>query len=280
MSKALFLTFISSCSILLLAVTSHADLQADKVLHYKTVERKGKTYELKLHVFNPKDHKTTAKAPCIAIFHSGGWSGGTPSKYFKICALWARHNMVAISVEYSIRQVHNGTPFDSVADAKSAIRWIRSHADELGIDPDRIAAGGGSAGAHVAAAAALLSEFDEKNEDQSVSSKPNALVLRSPVIDNGPDGYGYKKVKARWKEFSPVHNVSKGAPPTILFVGSEEGTYISTAAAKKFRDDMKAVGSRCELHIYEGEKHGCKGARTDINEKEVNFLISLGYIKS
>jgi acetyl esterase len=254
------------------------DIQADKVLHYKTVERKGKTYELKLHVFNPPQQNKSKSLPAIVIFHSGGWSNGAPSKYFSICKFWAKKNMVAISAEYSIRNVHQGTPFDSVADAKSAIRWVRANAKELGIDPNRIAAGGGSAGAHVAAAAALLTSFDEQGEDHSISSKPNALVLRSPVFDNGPTGYGFSKIKSRWQEFSPLHNISKGAPPTIVFIGDQEEKYISSEAAQSFKKQMIECGSRCELIIYKGQKHGCSGTRNDIKIKSVNFLSSLGYI--
>ena len=56
------------------------------------------------------------------------------------------------------------------------------------IDPERIAAGGGSAGGHVAAACGTLSGFDEESEDETISSRPDALVLFNPVFDNGPGG--------------------------------------------------------------------------------------------
>jgi len=255
-----------------------AHAQAKEVT-YKTIQRKGKEYKLKLHLFNPENHEETNQTPCIVIFHSGGWSSGSPQKYFGSCKFWSAKGMVAIAVEYSIRKVHQGTPFDSVADAKSAIRWVRSHARELGINPDMIAAGGGSAGAHVSAAAAHLSEFDEETEDHKISSKPNALVLRSPVFDNGPGGYGYSKVKERWKEFSPVHNVSKGNPPTIVFIGSDEAKYIRVDMAQNYEKEMKKAGNRCELIVYTGETHGCPGKRQEIKEKSAHFLKSLGYFK-
>ena len=47
-------------------------LEPSKIIEYKTVKRKGKTYNLKLHVFNPKNHKATDKKPCMVLFHSGG----------------------------------------------------------------------------------------------------------------------------------------------------------------------------------------------------------------
>ena len=68
-----------------------------------------------------------------------------------------------------------------VKDGKSAVRWIRANAARLGIDPDRLAAGGGSAGGHVAAATATTQGIEEEGEDTSVSSRPCALVLFNPV---------------------------------------------------------------------------------------------------
>jgi acetyl esterase/lipase len=256
--------------------------QPSKVEVYKKVERQGQEYSLKLHIFNPPNHDLKSKTPCIVMFHGGGWSNGEPSLYFKACQRYASFGMVAISAEYSIKNVHQGHPFDSVTDGRSALRWVRKHAQELGVNPDMIAAGGSSAGGQVAAAAAFLSAFDDKGDDLSISPKPNALVLTSPVFDNGPSGYGHSRVKERWKEFSPVHNLAKGAPPTLISMGDSEPTYLKVEVAKDFQKKMKELGSQCELLIFKGMEHGKRTPEhsKQIQEASDQFLISLGYFKA
>lgn len=281
---------IAFCLVSMLVVlnTAFADKKSpalpkpSKVEVYKKVERQGKEYSLKLHIFNPPKHDVKSKTPCIVMFHGGGWSSGEPSLFFQACNEYASRGMVAISAEYSIRTVHQGTPFDSVTDGRSAMRWVRKHAQELGVNPDMIAAGGSSAGGQVAAATAFLTTFDDKGDDLSISPKPNALVLTSPVFDNGPDGYGHSKVKSRWKEFSPSHNVAKAAPPTLICMGDSEPTYLKVKVAEDFQAKMKKLGSRCELLVLKGMEHSKRSPdhTKQIKAAQDRFLISLGYMKT
>ena len=115
----------------------------DKILIYKTVGDS----RLHLHVFFPDSHKSSDKRPAVVFFFGGGWSGGSPSQFHPHCEYFASRGMVAISAEYRTKTSHQTTPRECVKDGKSALRWVRSHAKELGIDPDKIVAGGGSAGA-------------------------------------------------------------------------------------------------------------------------------------
>ena len=123
--------------------------------------------------------------------------------------------------DYRVKSRHGTTPFECVKDGKSAVRWLRANADRLGIDPNRIAAGGGSAGGHVAAATGNVPGLEEPGEELHVSSVPNALLLFNPVYDNGPGGYGHERVRDRFHEISPLHNIKPGAPPTIVFLGTD-----------------------------------------------------------
>lgn len=211
--------------------------------------------ELKLHVFEPSHHKPTDKRPAIVFFFGGGWVGGSPSQFYPHCDHLAKQGVVAMSAEYRIKSKHKTSPFECVKDGKSAVRYIRSHATELGIDPNRVAAGGGSAGGHVAAATGTVGGLNEEGEDTRVSCVPSALVLFNPVYDNGPEGWGYQKVKDRYKEISPMHNISKKTPPAIVFLGTKD-KLIPVKTAKNFRDAMKKAGVHSELRLFKDKGHG------------------------
>ena len=260
---------------------NHSSGKPDRVVPYKTVKTEKGTFPLQLHIFNAAGTHAGGKRPCIVFFHGGGWVSGEPAKCHGGCRRWASRGLVAIAVEYRIREKHGGTPLDSVRDAKSAIRWIRSRAGELGIDPEKIAASGASAGGHLVAATALLQKFDEEGENTSISCRPDAMIMLSPVFDNSPGGYGHyhKDLKKHWRDFSPLHNIAAGAPPAIIFVGDNEEKYITVEAAQRFQRQMKSLGNRCELFVLKGATHTerTKEQSAMIQSEETKFLASLGY---
>ncbi|MFC1792887.1 nucleoside hydrolase-like domain-containing protein [Planctomycetota bacterium] len=251
----------------------------DESIVYKKID----SSELKIHVFMPQDHVPSDRRPAIVFFFGGGWNGGSPSQFYPHCDYFASRGMVAMSAEYRVKTRHGTSPRECVKDGKSVIRWIRVHADELGIDPGKLAAGGGSAGGHVAAATATLSAFDEEGEDQSVSSIPNALVLFNPVFDNGPEGYGYDRVKEYWEDISPMNNISQSTPPTIVFLGTKD-KLIPTTTAEEYKKLMANKGRRCDLRFYKDQGHGFFNYRNKKYFIETvieadKFLRSLGYVK-
>lgn len=240
-------------------------------------------HDLYLHIFYPPGHDPkTVQRPAMIFFFGGGWVGGNPGQFYPQCQHLAGRGMVAISAEYRIKSKHKTTPFECVEDGKSALRWVRANAEKLGVDPQRIGAGGGSAGGHVAAAVATVSKLIHAKDDLSVSSQPNALVLFNPVYDNGPEGFGYGKFGDRFKEISPMHNLSAGMPPTIVFLGDED-KLIPVSTAQKFRDRMQKLGNLSELVVYPGLPHGFfnKGRQGDGYSKTLQemdrFLDSLGW---
>jgi len=247
------------------------------LIEYKKID----TISLKLHVYHPENFDTTKVYTAIVFFHGGGWNGGTYKAFSRQARYLASRGMIAFSVDYRLFNTHGTSPFEAVTDAKSAIRYIRQHAKELHINPDMIAAGGGSAGGHLAAACGNVVGLEEANEDLSISSVPNALVLFNPVYDNSKNGYGYGKVGERYLEISPLHNISAGAPPTVVFFGTNDRT-TPVASSEDYKKRMDAVGSRCDLFLYEGAEHSFfnKGDYfiETLYETDV-FLTSLEYIK-
>ena len=140
-------------------------------------------------------------------------------------------------------------------DARTAVRYVRSHAAELGIDPNKIIVSGGSAGAHLAAGTALFNDVNETNDDLSISPSPNVLVLYYPVIDTSVDGYGNEKIGNQWKALSPVDNVREHLPPTLVLHGTTD-TVTPYAGAKGFEQEMLKTGNQCQLISHDGGVHG------------------------
>ena len=280
--------FFSLLTVLLFVSISSYGLEVkgftpDESVDYKKVEKGS----LKLHFFLPKGFKKNdgSKRPAIVFFFGGGWVGGSPSQFYPFCRHLADKGMVAVSAQYRTQKSHGTTPVECVKDGKSAVRWLRAHAEEYGIDPDKLAAGGGSAGGHVAAATGTKTEFEEESEDKSISSWPNLLVLCNPVVDNSEKGYGYSRVKGYWQKFSPMHNITKETPPSIFFLGSED-KLIPVSTGEEWDKKIKAQGKMSELHVWQGQGHGFfnygkNGGKNykEIIEKLDAFMKANGYIK-
>ncbi len=250
--------------------------------------------KLNLWVFNPEGHKQADSRPAIVFFFGGGWQSGSPAQFEPQCRYLASRGMVAITADYRVASRQNAKPVQCIADAKSAIRHVRSHAKEMGIDPKRIAAGGGSAGGHLAGAIATVPGFDETGEDTAVTCVPDALVLFNPALVLAPfggkdfGGFGARvspeRLGARGEDVSPVHHVKAGTPPAIIFHGKADAT-VPFITAEVFCSEMKKAGNRCELFGYEGQPHGFfnlgRGGsamfRATLSETD-KFLASLGWL--
>ena len=256
-----------------------ATLEPTRQIVYKKVGDR----ELHLHVFEPKGHKAGDQRACFITIHGGGWTNGDARKMYPFAAHFAGVGLVGISIEYRLLKSGPGvTVFDCVKDGRSAVRYVRTHAAELGVDPHKIIANGGSACGHVAASTALFDGIDEAGEDTKVSCVPDALVLLYPVIDTSKEGYGNVKCGPQWQDLSPVHHVRAGLPPTIVFHGTGD-TVTPFKGAKAFHEAMLKAGNRCELDINEDGKHGYLifdlALYEDTLRKTDAFLESLGFLK-
>jgi acetyl esterase/lipase len=244
--------------------------------------------QLKSFVFSP-DKPGTSKRPAIVLFHGGGWAMGEPAWAFPRAKHFAESGMVAVAAQYRLSDQKGVTPLEAMADARAVIRWVRAHADSLNIDPNRVVAYGWSAGAHLAASAAIFGV-----DEDSVSPRPDALVLISPAVSLAADGWVQRLLKDRGnaRDISPDEHVRKGLPPTLILQGDVD-TVTPLAGAKRFCERMRGASNVCELHVYKGFGHLFTPAGTpddgmpqpdratsaDASKREDRFLASLGFLK-
>ncbi|MBL7140404.1 MAG: alpha/beta hydrolase [Planctomycetes bacterium] len=246
----------------------------------EVVYKKTPQGDLKMYIHLPSEWKTDDRRPAIVFFFGGGWQSGKVEQFEPQATYLATRGMVTARADYRVKSRHNVTPDACVEDAKSAVRWIRQHAAELGVDPNRIAAGGGSAGGHLAACTALAPGLDAKDEDASISSKPNALLLYNPVVDLTGLGQHTAGLDAKVVEaISPIRYVTKDTPPAIVFFGTADRLLPHGQALLA---KAKEHGNRVELYTAEGQPHGFfnrppwQPLTTILADR---FLASIGYLK-
>lgn len=267
-----------------------AVLEGATVEVYKTIG----DVKLNIYEFFPKNHQASDRRPAIVFFFGGGWRGGSPKQFEKQSQYLASRGMVALVADYRVLSRHKTKADRCLADAKSAIRWVREHASRLGIDTNRIVASGGSAGGHLAACTGIIRELDEPNEDATVSSEPNAMVLFNPALVlaevNGeipvrkPEELpGRTGVEPR--RISPYHHIRKDLPPTLILHGKVDAT-VPYKSAQWFTDAMQEAGNRCELAGYDDAGHGFFNYGRSQNRYFVEtmnrvdqFLVSLSYLE-
>lgn len=246
--------------------------------------------DLKLYFLYPDDIRQGELRPSIVFFFGGGWVSGSVNAFAMQAKALSEKGMVAVLADYRTRNKYGTPPEACVEDAKSVMRYLKTHAAEHHIDTSMLAAGGGSAGAHIAAATAFVKGFDAAGDDLSVSPVPKALVLFNPVFNNAPspEGWGYERVKEHFPQISPAHNISAGAPPVLVLLGTEDKS-VPVSTAEAFKAEMEKYGARCDLELYEGAEHGFfhynperTGERDYYSRtlsRTMEFLESLGYIE-
>jgi acetyl esterase/lipase len=260
---------------------SRAKLITDSIRSEEKLYRKAPEGDLYLHIYYPPDWKKEDTRPAIVLFFGGAWKIGSYKQLLPQAEYFASRGLVAAVADYRIFTKHHTTPDKSVEDAKCAMRWVRSHAGELGIDANKIIAGGGSAGGHLAAATAMVDGFDATGEDLSVSCRPCALVLFNPVwnltrMNDDTKNAGTAEMR---KQLSPIFGLKKDAPPAVMFYGTEDVKYFPQG--QEYAAKAKELGVRAELYAAPGQKHGFfnKSPWTEATVRKADeFLASLGYL--
>ncbi len=269
------------------SIESNAYGQANKnqkEIYKSTVDCNGNTTDLSLTIVKSKSDSSTPTT-ALVLYHGGGWINGRPESMLAIANYFSQHGVTSFLVEYRLESTHGTTPYESLMDAKSAMRYIKANCEKFNIDPDKIVSMGASAGGHLASAINLCHEINDPADKlagiEDISSSSVAQILYNPVVYNGPDkvgglpGYanGNKandfRVAEYWQKFSPYDNVAKGISPSLILLGSKD-RLIPVEVAYGFQEKVKSVGGKCEVTIYEGEAHSFWGLDHK-NKSAVNF---------
>jgi acetyl esterase/lipase len=227
-------------------------LDSKAVATYKTTPQG----DLRMNLYFPSGWRKADRRPVIIFFFGGSCATGSPEQFASTAEYFATRGLVAASAEYRIESIHHTRPQECAEDGKSAIRWLRMNAHRLGIDRTRVIAGGGSAGATIAAFAAYSSAFEPEDEDASEPCKPDALVLINPAFDFPDRGLTPEQAEAAKSAvgaFIKSWKITKGGPPAILFFGTED---LLQEKAREFARQLTAAGTRAEFYIAEGQRHG------------------------
>jgi acetyl esterase len=218
---------------------------------YKTIDGK----DFLMDVFLPAGYQDAEISyPVVVIFHGGSWTGGETNWHWPDGNLWAKRGMVAVSVDYRLRHRDQvKVPLECVKDAKSAIRYLRANARELKIDPSRVVAMGDSAGGHLAAATATLTDPNTNDAcfDLSISCVPQAVILTCPWFKTSPD-------------MCPPKHLREGLPPFITFAGGADHA-LPVSEMEEFHQALKAKSIPSELYIGNQGKHGFCNGRNPYN---------------
>jgi acetyl esterase len=233
----------------------------------------------RLEVYFPPGHDPgKTKAPAIIFFHGGGWSGGNLTQFRAACQHFAQRGLVAVTAQY--RMHPKGTPdlIDAgesrkrvcITDAKSAIRWLKAKAPELGIDPRKVIVGGGSAGGHLAVLATTQTGLDDPSDDTSIDTKAAAYVLFNPAF--APKDQADREVDA-------LQHIGNDMAPAIVFFGDGDSAWLPGWDAVHTK--LAAGGARVEYWLAPGHGHGFfnqSSIQRTLLQKVDRFLSSLGLL--
>jgi acetyl esterase/lipase len=202
--------------------------------------------DLKIDIAYPAGWQSSDRRAFVLFFYNGGWGKGNPERQFDEQALYfQQRGAVTARADYRVKN-RDGVelPRKCIEDVLSAVRWARSNAASLGIDPRKIVTGGGSGSAHLVASAAYADEFRDPRDDPSVSPVANAMLVYHPDADDLTPAMFARMTEAR---------TARALPPTVVFIGSRDPMYEMT---KEWTAALKAHGARIETFTGEGGLHG------------------------
>jgi acetyl esterase/lipase len=267
--------------------------------HRDVVYRYHKSHRARLDIYLPPGQAggrtESDRYPAVLAIHGGSWVGGSKSIYGPQVARIAQAGFVVFVADYSLARPNEPSWPEVLEDLRSAVRWIRSHADGYRVDPYRIVAVGSGAGGHLAA---LLGTYPPEYEPEETSSRVQAIVslygpsdlealLRSRTLEYDPvwllvgrDGSG--KVE-RLRAASPIHHVTPGDAPVLLIHGTED-LWLPAVQSRLFAERLEQAGVKNRLLIVTGARHGFElniefPEKRDLLPEILAFLESVWHVQ-
>jgi acetyl esterase/lipase len=214
--------------------------------------------DLKCDIFHPPMEGD--RRPGVLLIHGGAWQEGDRNQLRYYGIQLARYGFVGIACEY---RLSGEAPWPAqIHDVKAALRWMRAHAEQLGINENKICVAGNSAGAHLALMLGSDADaFEGEGGNRHVSSKCAAVSAIYP-----PTRLGYNKNEVENKLFgtagsdevaakaSPINYANGAFPPTILIHGNADQVVPVSESFNMYRALNKA-GVQVELHVFDGAPH-------------------------
>ncbi len=216
----------------------------------------------------------TRQAPAMLMIHGGGWYQGSRSSQAAACQLVAQTGVVAIPVDYRLLSSDLAKKWPlQFNDVQLAMRWVRAHAVELGVNPNHICAEGDSAGGQLALMLDVVPRIgpgDAQNALSGVSPRADCVVsISGPTdllaIETAHPGYGNVLVgpgnpafrNARKRDASPALRVAAGDGPALLIHGLDD-PQVPFAQAVEMQAAFAQSGTQAWLISHPGG-HEFKG---------------------
>ena len=277
MKSLVFLLFCVAAGPLSAQFTYPPTFKDARVETYRKID----STDLKLWIFGESD--PGKPKPAIVFFFGGGWSSGSPAQFENQAKHFAKRGMIAITADYRVKSRHGVKAVECVKDAKAAIAWVRENAQTLGIDANKIAASGGSAGGHLAACTGTIDGLGSEE-------RPNALILFNPACTLAPiEGWeprvanlelSKERMGVEAEVISPAHHIGPHTPPTLILHGKSDKT-VPYASVVAFDSVMKKADRPCKLVGYETAGHGFFNGKDYFNKtlsEADDFLVDLGWL--
>mgnify|MGYP003642077747 CR=1 FL=1 len=239
---------------------------------------------LKAYVFSPPGEPDQLR-PVVMFFSSGSWDNILISQFGPQCMHFVGRGAITILVEYRTSSTHGTSPMEAVSDARSAIRWVRYNAEILQIDPTRIVVGGGSAGGHLALAAAMIPGVADDPNDPNITCVPNGLILYCPIVDTSKKGCGFERFRNAddANRANPSKYIGKHMPPMIIFHGTAD-KFMSVDIVAKFAKQVQRKSNVCEMVMFDGRDNTFYNFNVDPDAYDATlmeadrFLVDQGFL--